>query len=245
MLVLLSFLAGVLTVLAPCVLPLIPIIIGGNLSETVSESRRVALRRTLVIISSLAISIFIFTLLLKATTALLGIPQAVWQWISGGIILLLGVYFLFPSVWQAIVLRTGLALGSQRSLGRASSAKGPWGLIATGAALGPVFTSCSPVYALILAVVFPSSWLLGSLYLLAYIAGICAVLGAVSYFGARLTRRFGWALNEHSIFRKIIGILFVLIGISIMFGFDKLAQAWLLERGFYDGTSGLERLFTQ
>jgi len=57
---LLSFLAGVLTILAPCVLPVLPVIIGGSLSTTKGEKYR-----PYVIAASLAASIIGFTLLLK------------------------------------------------------------------------------------------------------------------------------------------------------------------------------------
>ena len=79
-----SFAAGVLTVLAPCVLPLLPVIVGGTAARTAGESAgsdRTWLR-PLVIAASLAVSVVAFTLLLKASSALLGIPAWVWQSIS-------------------------------------------------------------------------------------------------------------------------------------------------------------------
>ncbi|MDQ3065153.1 MAG: cytochrome C biogenesis protein, partial [bacterium] len=87
-LLILSFVAGVLTVAAPCVLPLLPVIIGGALLE--SDKDKADDRqwlRPLVIAISLAASVITFTLLIKATTALLGVPQIVWQIVSGTIVL--------------------------------------------------------------------------------------------------------------------------------------------------------------
>ncbi|MBP9132237.1 cytochrome c biogenesis protein DipZ, partial [Candidatus Saccharibacteria bacterium] len=64
--------AGLLSVLAPCVLPLLPIIIGGSISGNKKDKKR-----PFIIAGSLAISLFLFTLLLKATTLLINIPPSV------------------------------------------------------------------------------------------------------------------------------------------------------------------------
>lgn len=239
-LLLISFLAGALTVLAPCVLPLLPVILGGSSARS-SENKQDILRRAALITLSLAISVILFTLILKATTALLGIPQAVWQVVSGTIVLLLGINFLFPRLW--LVLAERMSLGSNKALFGAASKPGVTGQILTGVALGPVFTSCSPTYALILAAVLPVSFATGFTYLVAYALGMAFVLLIASYYGARLTQRLGWTLDETGWFRRTLGIIFIIVGVSVMFGLDKDMQAWLLEQGFYDGTSGLEQYF--
>src|SRR6478672_9991292 len=97
-----SFIAGILTILAPCVLPLIPVIVGG---AAVNNKKSYA--RPLIIVASLGVSIFVFTLLLKASTALLGVPQSVWQFISSVIIIGLGLTYLFPKLWESVSLQSG------------------------------------------------------------------------------------------------------------------------------------------
>ncbi|WP_426938926.1 cytochrome c biogenesis CcdA family protein [Pseudarthrobacter sp. S3] len=72
----LAFLAGILTVLSPCVLPLLPVVLAGS----AAESNR---RAPYIIIASLAVSAVLFTLLIKATTVLLGVPSDAWLIISG------------------------------------------------------------------------------------------------------------------------------------------------------------------
>lgn len=235
-----SFLAGILTTLAPCVLPLLPVIIGGGIA---SADKKASIRRPLIIVGSLAISVIAFTLLLKATTLLLGVPQDVWRWLSGGIVVLLGITYLFPSLWQRLALLLRLPERTNKALYRSSAEKSTVGAILTGAALGPVFTSCSPTYALIIAAVLPASFLMGLLYLIAYTIGMVSILLLVIWLGSKLTRKLGWALDEHGVFHKVIGVLFIVVGIGIIFALDKTLQAGLLDAGFYDGTSGLEELF--
>ena len=228
--------------LAPCVLPLLPVIIGGSAAGA-SEDKKATLRHVSIIIASLSVSVFTFTLLLKATTSLLGIPQEVWQILAGSIVIAIGLTFVFPLLWPTIALKLGIEQKSNEALSGASQRKGKLGAIFTGAALGPVFTSCSPTYALILAAVLPASFALGILYLLAYVAGIALLLFLVAYFGARLVRKLGWALNPNGVFHKVLGVLFISVGIAVILGFDKSAQTWLLERGIYDGSTGLEEQF--
>lgn len=235
-LLLVSFLAGGLTVLAPCILPLLPVIVGGSLAG----DHRVAWRRTLTIIGSLSVSVIVFSLLLKGITALLGIPQEVWQYISGGIVLLLGIHFLFPEFWTVAAARFKLQQSSDQQLSRAASKNGTCGAILTGAALGPVFSSCSPTYALILAAILPVSWVLGLIYLTAYVLGMSLVLLLLAYFGRSLTRRLGWSADENGWFRRTLGIMFIVVGIGVIVGWDKVLQTWLLDRGIYDGSTGLE-----
>ena len=236
-----SFLAGILTTFAPCILPLLPVIIGGGISS--SRTKKQNFRRGLLIVGSLGVSVIIFTLLLKATTALLGVPQEVWRILAGGIVLLLGINYLFPRVWQTIILKLGMSQRSNATLYKASATSSTSGAILTGAALGPVFTSCSPTYALIVAAVLPASFFEGILYLTAYVIGMAIVLLLVIYLGQKIISKLGWALNEHGIFHKVIGVIFVIVGIGVILGFDKSAQTFLLERGVYDGTSGFEESF--
>ena len=167
-LLILSFIAGVLTVAAPCVLPLLPVIVGGSLLEANKEKPERQWFRPLIIAASLAVSIVTFTLLIKATTALLGVPQFVWQFASGIIVLLLGMYYLWPKGWALLSARTGLFNNSNKVLGKAYQQKGLFGAILIGIALGPVFSSCSPTYALIVATILPVSFTQGLIYLITY-----------------------------------------------------------------------------
>src|ERR1700690_1793561 len=93
-LLLIAFIAGLLTVLAPCTLPLLPVIIGGSVSGQSNTWR------ALVIAASLGASGFAFTLLLKASTLFIAVPQSFWQIVSGGLLIIFGLVTLFPSIWD-------------------------------------------------------------------------------------------------------------------------------------------------
>jgi cytochrome c-type biogenesis protein len=228
----LSYIAGVLTVAAPCILPLLPVIVGGTLSAQDKPSR--SWFRPLVIAGSLAGSVVLFTLLLKATTSLLGVPQSVWNVISGGIVVLFGLNLLFPSLWEKCMVATGLQSRSSRLMGVSYQKRGLYRDVLLGASLGPVFSSCSPTYALIVAAVLPESFLRGLVYLGAYALGLASVLLLIAVAGQSLIQKMGWLSNPHGIFRRLLGVIFVLVGLAVLFSLDRKFQAYVLEQGWYD-----------
>lgn len=243
-LIIFSFFAGVLTILAPCILPVIPIIVGGSSLRAREETKAASARRPFVIILSLVISIAIFTLLLRSTTALLGVPTAVWSIVSGVIIILFGINALFPVLWEKVMLATRFNLIANRNMGKAQKNTGLKKDILLGAALGPVFNSCSPTYALIVAILLPASFALGTVYLLAYCIGLGAILLIISVFGQAVVNKIRWMSNPHGGFQKTIGVLFLVVGSMIIFGIDRQIQAAVLENGWYKPIESLERSFT-
>ena len=226
LLLLTSFLAGVLTVFAPCVLILLPVIVG---SSMISDGDQKLDRKKPYIISiSLGISVLLFTLILKASTVLIGIDPQVWKSVSGFIVIILGISLLFPLLWARMSATIGLENNSNKLLGRASKKSGVLGYILTGAALGPVFSACSPIYALILATILPVNIALGLVYMTLYAAGLSLALLVISLAGRRLTKKLKWAVTPNGWFRRILAILLILVGIAVATGFDKDIQTWML-----------------
>jgi cytochrome c-type biogenesis protein len=240
-LLVLSFIAGVLTVAAPCVLPLLPVIVGGSLVDAAKDKLERQWLRPVLIAASLAASIVVFSLIIKGTTALLGVPQVVWQALSGVIVLLLGAYFLWPHPWELFALKVGIVNRSNTALGKAYQRRGWTGTILIGAALGPVFSSCSPTYALIVATILPASFGQGLAYLVAYALGMSATLLLIAYMGQAFVARLRWLANPNGLFKRVVGIVFILVGLAVMLGLDKDLQTFVLERGWYDPISDLEQ----
>lgn len=242
-LTIIAFVAGVLTVLAPCILPLLPVIVGGGVLHGTEQKERTSFRHPLIIVLSLAVSIFVFSLLLKVTTLFLGIPSGIWAFISGGIIILFGLTLLVPSLWERVMIATGWQAGANRLMAKSQHEKGTMKDILLGAALGPVFNSCSPTYALIIAVVLPASLATGMLYLLAYSLGLASILLLVSLSGRVLVNKMRWLSNPDGLFKKIVALIFIIVGLAILFGVDKRIQTYVLENGWYDPIMRIEESF--
>ncbi|HKX73539.1 MAG TPA: cytochrome c biogenesis protein CcdA [Candidatus Saccharimonadales bacterium] len=233
-----SFVAGALTVLAPCILPILPVILVR--SSASAEDARPAWLHPVVVVGSLAVSVIIFSLLLKASTALLGVPQEIWQYISGGIVVAFGLILLFPEVWARVTAHIPVFQKASELAGTGYKKKSLAGSALIGLALGPIFNSCSPTYALIVASILPVTFGEGFTYLVAYTLGLTVVLLAIAFAGQRITKALGWLANPKGWFHKTMAVVFIVVGLMIVTGFDKKFQAFVLEQGWYDPLSHLE-----
>jgi cytochrome c-type biogenesis protein len=233
-LILISFIAGILTILAPCIFPLLPILVGSSADTKGSRNR------AFTVIASLLISIVVLTLLIYGTSNALGINDGYLRIFSGAIILIIGVFMVFPNLWESISSRFGLSNSSNKLLGKAMKKDGRTGDILIGAALGPVFSSCSPTYGLIIATILPQNFLTGMLYLLWYVLGLGVMFVLIAILGRKFTSKLSWATDPDGWFKRSIGIIFLIVGVAIIFNLDKSFEAWLLGLNFYDSLVNFE-----
>ena len=230
-LLLAALVAGALTVLAPCIFGALPIILGRGV-EGFGRARRVIL--------GLLVSIFIFTYLLKVSTALLGVTSGVWQIISGSVIGLVGIGMLWPGLYAKAAARLGLERASARGQQVALSQSGARSDYLLGASLGPVFSACSPTYALIVAIILPQDLGEGTVYLLAFLLGLGLLLAAVAIGGRRAVTKLGWSLDPQGKFKRGVGLLLIGLGLLIAMGWDRDLLSGLVENGWYDWQLRLE-----
>lgn len=230
MLYLISFFAGILTILAPCVLPLIPVICGRGIDA--GSWRRIA-----IIILSFVVSIVGFTLLLKVSAASIGFDTQILKIISASILILFGCVMIFPHVRDRIVIKTRI---SQSGIFMSKSQQFGWiiGDILLGASLWPIFSSCSPTYALIIAIVLPVSFVSGLVAMIMYALGIASMLLLIIWWGRELIQKLKFVADSDGWIKKLLGLLILLTGIAIITGFDKV-----VENTFVDilGTDLVER----
>jgi cytochrome c biogenesis protein CcdA len=230
--ILIAALSGVLTILAPCVLSLLPVIIGGSIQSTNKH-------RPLLIVFSLSLSVILFTLLLKATTAFIGIPSYVWAYISGFLVLMYGLSLLCPNIWTQLSHKISNNKPDQviqNNVGNQSNKSA----VLLGAALGPVFTTCSPTYALILAIVLPANLTLAITSLLAFSLGMTIPLLAIAYGGQAIVKKLKFLANPNGYFKKILAIILIATGLAVITGLDKDLETYLIEKGF-QGTFKFEQ----
>jgi cytochrome c-type biogenesis protein len=230
-LLLLSLIAGILTVLAPCILPLLPVVLGGSLAETHNR------KKPLVIVGTLALSVFLFTFLIKASTVLIGVPESFWRLFSAVIIGLFGLTLLFPDIWARLAGKIpGMRATNALFMRGYQHAGSFWGDAAIGIAMGPIFASCSPTYFIILATVLPQSFARGTLYIGAYVLGLSLVLFAIAILGQKIVSRLDWAANPSGWFKRVLGIVFLFVAVFVGSGTDKKVQTAVLDAGIFDIT---------
>lgn len=236
-LLIISLVAGVLTVLAPCILPLLPVIVGRSLTDSTLSKRRL-----FVVVTSLGLSIIIFTLLLKASTLFIDVPQDFWKWFSGGIIFIFGLVSLFPELWEKLSFTAVISQKSNVVMTQGFKKDTIWGDIVVGASLGPIFSACSPTYFVILATVLPVSIPLGILYLFTFSLGLALSLVFIALIGQKIVNKLGIASNPRGWFKRILGLIFIIVAIGIVSGYDKKLQISILDAGFLDVTKIEQKL---
>lgn len=225
-----AFIAGVLTVLAPCILPLLPVVVGSSVAARSKAT-------PYIVVGSLAVSIILFTYILKASTAFIMVPQEFWAYLSGGILLFFGLTLVFPALWERVPGLSKLSSGSNKLMGKGLQKKSVWGDVLIGAALGPVFSTCSPTYFVILASVLPVSFVLGSVYLLSYVTGLSIALLLIALLGQRFADRLAGVADSRGLLKRGIGVLFVVLGLMIVFGIEKKLETAILDSGYFNVTN--------
>lgn len=220
---LLAFIAGMLTVLSPCILPLLPVVLSGALSTKDKLA-------SYVIIGASALSIIAFTLLLKGTSLFLGIPNNVWFIISGFIISFIGLTMIFPILWEKLMQLFSVQEKTGQLTRSAAGVKGQKKNIILGLSLGPVFTSCSPTYGIILATVLPVDFARGVSYIFLYALGLSLILLLIAFGGSKIAGKLQWFTKPA--FIRTLGVVLLLTGLLIATGLIKELEIILIESGF-------------
>ena len=185
------------------------------------------------------VSVILFTLLLKATTLFITIPDSFWTWFSGSIITFLGIVTIFPGLWSKIPFIQRINLVSNKALGAGYQKDNHYGDMIIGASLGPIFTTCSPTYLFILATVLPASPIAGFIYLLGFTLGLAISLFAIAYLGQKFVHKLFANENKTATAKKIFGVIFLIVGLAIITGYDKRLSSIILDTGF-GGTINFE-----
>ena len=219
-----SFTAGVLSFLSPCVLPLIPSYVSfitGLSLDDVQQSRRATLVHALLFIAG-------FTMVfmaLGATATVFGrlfFQQRDWVGRVGGVlVILLGLYLLG-------VLNIG-ALGRERRVHIADKPLGYLGTVLVGMAFAAGWTPCiGPILGAVLTYTASSADLnRGLLLLFAYSLGLAVPFLLAALMIDRfmvLFKRYRGALVWMS---RISGVLLIVIGVLMITGSMTVLTTWL------------------
>jgi cytochrome c-type biogenesis protein len=211
-----SIFAGILTVLSPCILPILPLLVGRSL-----QSHRYGPVALVVgLVSGFAIA-----------GSLLGISAS---WLTKfanllrfgaiALLLILGILTLLPG-WS---YRLFSYLPLQKWT-KENPRLGLWGEFCLGTQLGLLWTPCAgPILGGILVLAAVNHRVMNAFgLLLAYGFGAALPMLAIAYGGRKLTQQF-LSLRRHSTtLQKVGGAIVILTAISILMGWDVQIQLWL------------------
>ena len=204
-LIAIGFVAGVVTALSPCVLPVLPIVLAGGATG----------RRPLAIVAGIVVSFTVFTLFAAWLLDLLGLPQDVLRNLAIGLLLLVALSLLVPKVGEL------LARPLQVLTRRGSGDHGGGFLL--GASLGLVFVPCAgPVLAAMTVIAAKRDVGFDGLVLtLAYALGAALPMLAIAFAGQRAARAFRSRAEN---VRRVAGVLVGAAALAIALGVDQDLQ---------------------
>jgi len=218
--VVLALLAGVVTVAAPCTLPMLPILLGASVGQT-------GKLRPAMIALGFVISFSSTALALSAITRIFDFDPNSLR--TGAAVLLLGfgLLMVWPVPFEWVTSRVnGL---TNRSAGNAASRQGNIGGFVLGTTLGLVWTPCAgPVLGSILTVVATSkdtAW--ASTLLIVYAIGAAMPMLAIAYGGQAVTSRVGSIARISPKLQQWFGVVVIGFAIASYFQYDTLIVAWL------------------
>ena len=220
----LAFTAGLLSILSPCVLPLVPIVLGAAVSAHALGAVALAV--------GLAVSFTVLGLLLALAGFGLGIDAGMFQVAAAAIMIVLGAILLVPS-WQARLAAAGGPVSSwaDRYFGGFASS-GLAGQFAVGLLLGAVWSPCVGPTLGAASLLASQGRDLAHVTLTMAVFGIGAglpliVLGLLSR--ATLMRLRSRLMSAGKLGKGLLGAAFILIGAAIVSGADKRIEAVLVD----------------
>ena len=229
--------AGVATVASPCILPILPLLLGAALGPAGGSAARAARLRPLFIVLGFVLSFAVAALLFGASTRVLGLSQDMLRNASIVVLLVFGVLLSWPALLERAMLPLGrLADLGQRLGDRAGASHG--GALLLGMSLGLLWTPCAgPVLASVLALVASEQQPLQAASLLVlYAVGAGLPMLAIAYGGQTATRQVRALAQHAAAVRRVFGVLVVATAAAMFWQVDAQVAAWL-SRGFPVGSA--------
>ncbi len=220
------FLAGVVTIMKPCCLPLVPVIFSG------SGGHRL---RPLAIVSGLTVSFTTMGVLVSAFGATFAGYTDYLRNIAILFIISMGLVLFDEDVNMEFMKISGSITQRLRGIGffNKFSSRMPQGSLMSGfflgVSLGVLWIPCvGPILGAVLALVASvGNMTYGATMLFVYSIGMSLPMLSIAYYGKKVTNRYKWFSRNGELLKKLSGLVLIFIGIMLLFGVDKLIIKWL------------------
>lgn len=219
-LIIFSFIAGIVTVLSPCILPILPVILSSGIGGGRSKPTGVIL--------GFIISFSFFTLFLSFIVNQTGISAANLRLISVFIILFFGISLIVPKIQNVFeILFSKLSYFAPRS----DNKKGLVGGVLIGMSLGLLWTPCvGPILAAVISLAITNKvTATAAIITLAYSIGTAIPMFVIMVTGRNLFNKLPWLLANTGKIQKLFGVLMIMTGIAVLTNFDRKFQSFILD----------------
>lgn len=223
----LVFLAGIVTIMKPCCLPLVPVVFSGSGGHTL---------RPLSIVSGLTVSFTTMGVLVSAFGATFGAYTDYLRSIAILFIMVMGIVLFDNDVNIEFMKLSGSLTQSMRQnfgFSNRFTSKIPEGSLMggffLGMSLGVLWIPCvGPILGAVLALVASvGNTTYGATMLFIYSIGMSLPMLSIAIYGKKVTNRYKWFSRNGELLKKLSGLVLIIVGIMLLFGIDKLMIKWL------------------
>ncbi|MEM8553315.1 MAG: cytochrome c biogenesis CcdA family protein [Pseudomonadota bacterium] len=218
---LLAYAAGLLTLINPCVLPILPIVLTGALQASP--------RGPIYMAAGMGVTFVAFGLLVNAFGHAIGLDDVLLAQIGAVMMIGFGLVLLVPRFSEGFTTVTaGFAAraDSQIDTLEGDSAKG---LFLTGALLGVVWSPCiGPTLGGAISLASQGQSLLwAGTIMAAFALGVATLIIALGYGARRALQTHLRRFAESS--KPFLGGVFLLVGFGLLFNVHHMIEAWALD----------------
>jgi cytochrome c biogenesis protein CcdA/thiol-disulfide isomerase/thioredoxin len=217
-----AFLSGLVTILAPCIWPVLPIVLSSSIA---GHSHRRPLGITLGIVISFAF----FTLTVSALVKIFHLDLNILRIIAVIVIAFMGLAMIFPALYtrfEKLITKFGNLFGGKANYEDNDFLPG----FITGLSLGIVWTPCAgPVLAAIAALAATGKVSLDVILVtISYVVGVGIPLFAFAYGGQKFIVRLKGLSRYTGKIQQVFGVIMVLVAVAIYTNYDQTLQLKLI-----------------
>lgn len=216
-----AFAAGSLSILSPCVLPLVPVVLG-----TAASKGRYG---PLLLAAGLVLSFVIIGMFVSLVGFSIGLDSKFFRAISAVMLIAIGILLAVPFLQRQFAVASGpVGNWAHEKFGGGESG-GQFGI---GLLLGAVWSPCvgPTLGAASLLAAQGQNLVQVAITMISFGLGVAAPLVVIGMMSRELLMRWrGRMLSSGSMVKSVLGILFVFTGIMIVSGQDKFLEAKLVD----------------
>lgn len=219
-----AFIAGTLTVLSPCVLPVLPMVLGAAAAQGRSGPVFLAIGLTLSFVTiGMFVALFGFAI---------GLDEGVFRQIAAMLMIAVGIVLAVPVLQTRLATAGGPLSGwvDNRFAGSSGANKG--GAFGLGLLMGAIWAPCVGPTLGAASVMAAQGENLFAVTLTMILFGIGSALPLLilGFLSREVLMRWrGHMLSLGGGMKTLLGVLLVLTGFLVLSGYDKLAEAFLVE----------------
>lgn len=217
LLLLLAYLGGVLTLLSPCILPVLPFVF--------ARADRPFLRSTLPLLLGMALTFTVVASLAAVGSQWVAQANQIGRWVALVLMAVFAVALLWPTLADHLLApfqRIGARLSARADAADAAGRGGAWTSLLIGIATGLLWAPCAgPILGLVLTGAALNGASAGtSSLLLAYALGAVTALALAVWVGGRVFRALQARLGLGNVLRRVLGVAALLAVVAIGLGWD-------------------------